>query len=197
MDGRVATFAVTLPGLTPEQAATRLAERDIAVWHGDYYAVEVMKRLGLAERSRPSRDHPLQHRRGSRSSPRRPRRAALGRLMLRLYWARNDGLGGHVFLGLEDIEQLLEEMAAQGMSGWLQLDRLEPGTVVARSGRLRPVAGLTGDEGARRREAVARLARLPGRRGRERRRRRPVTGQAPPRVLGRWQDASTRPGGKP
>ncbi|HXV34509.1 MAG TPA: hypothetical protein VD769_10915 [Gaiellaceae bacterium] len=50
--------------------------------------------------------------------------------MLRLYWARNDGLGGHVFLGLEDLERLREEMAAQGMSGWLQLERLEPGTVV-------------------------------------------------------------------
>ena len=26
--------------------------------------------------------------------------------MLRLYWARNDGMGGHVFLGLEDLERL-------------------------------------------------------------------------------------------
>ena len=50
--------------------------------------------------------------------------------MLRLYWARNDGLGGHVFLGLDDLERLLEEMNAQGMSGWIQLDRLEPGTLV-------------------------------------------------------------------
>ena len=50
--------------------------------------------------------------------------------MLRLYWARNDGIGGHVFLGLDDLEQLSEEMAAQGMSGWLQLERLEPGTLV-------------------------------------------------------------------
>lgn len=39
-------------------------------------------------------------------------------------------MGGHVFLGLGDLEQLMEEMAAQGMSGWLQLDRLEPGTLV-------------------------------------------------------------------
>jgi hypothetical protein len=39
-------------------------------------------------------------------------------------------MGGHVFLGLEDLERLREEMAAQGMSGWLQLERLEPGTVV-------------------------------------------------------------------
>ena len=50
--------------------------------------------------------------------------------MLRLYWARNDGMGGHVFLGLEDLEALREEMEAQGMSGWLQLERLAPGTVV-------------------------------------------------------------------
>ena len=49
MDGRVATFAVTVPGLTPEQAATILAERDLAVWWGDYYAVEVMRRLGLPD----------------------------------------------------------------------------------------------------------------------------------------------------
>jgi cysteine desulfurase family protein (TIGR01976 family) len=49
MDGRVATFAVTLPGLTPEQVATRLAEREIAVWHGDYYAVETMQHLELTD----------------------------------------------------------------------------------------------------------------------------------------------------
>ena len=49
MEGRVATFAVTVPGLTAEQAATRLAERDLAVWWGDYYALEVMTRLGLPE----------------------------------------------------------------------------------------------------------------------------------------------------
>jgi cysteine desulfurase family protein (TIGR01976 family) len=49
MEGRVATFAVTVPGLTPEQAATRLAERGLAVWWGDYYAVEVMRRLGLRD----------------------------------------------------------------------------------------------------------------------------------------------------
>jgi cysteine desulfurase family protein (TIGR01976 family) len=47
MDGRVPTFALTVEGLTPEQAASHLAARWLAVWHGDYYAVEVMKRLGL------------------------------------------------------------------------------------------------------------------------------------------------------
>jgi selenocysteine lyase/cysteine desulfurase len=49
MEARAPTFAVTVPGLTPEQAATRLAERDLAVWWGDYYAVEVMRRLGLPD----------------------------------------------------------------------------------------------------------------------------------------------------
>ena len=47
MVGRVPTFCFNLPGRTPEQVATELAARDIALWHGDYYALEVMKRLGL------------------------------------------------------------------------------------------------------------------------------------------------------
>jgi hypothetical protein len=50
--------------------------------------------------------------------------------MLRLYWARNDGLSGHVFLGLEDLRSLAAEMDAQGMAGWLAPERLEPGAHV-------------------------------------------------------------------
>jgi hypothetical protein len=50
--------------------------------------------------------------------------------MLRLYWARNDGMGGHVFLGLDDLRTLAAEMAEQGMTGWVALERLEPGTHV-------------------------------------------------------------------
>lgn len=49
MDGRVATFALTFDSLSPEGAATRLAERDIAVYWGDHYAIEVMRRLGLPD----------------------------------------------------------------------------------------------------------------------------------------------------
>ena len=49
MEGRVPTFCLTVRGLTPAMAAERLAERGFAVWHGDYYAVEVMDRLGLPE----------------------------------------------------------------------------------------------------------------------------------------------------
>ena len=49
MEGRVPTFAVTHAALTPDAVASRLAERKIAVWAGNYYAVEVMDRLGLAD----------------------------------------------------------------------------------------------------------------------------------------------------
>jgi cysteine desulfurase family protein (TIGR01976 family) len=47
MEGRVPTFAFRVDGLIPRQAAERLAERQIAVWDGDYYALEPMARLGL------------------------------------------------------------------------------------------------------------------------------------------------------
>jgi cysteine desulfurase family protein (TIGR01976 family) len=49
MEGRVPTFALTIEGVAPDEASRRLAERDLAVWHGNYYAVEVMKRLGLED----------------------------------------------------------------------------------------------------------------------------------------------------
>jgi len=47
MEGRVPTFAFRVDGLTPRAVAERLAERRIAVWDGDYYALEPMTRLGL------------------------------------------------------------------------------------------------------------------------------------------------------
>jgi cysteine desulfurase family protein (TIGR01976 family) len=47
MDGRVPTFAFKVEGRSPRSVAERLGERDIATWDGDYYAVEVMQRLGL------------------------------------------------------------------------------------------------------------------------------------------------------
>jgi cysteine desulfurase family protein (TIGR01976 family) len=49
MEGRVATFAFNHPDLSPRDIATRLGERQIAVWWGDYYAFEMMKRLGLGQ----------------------------------------------------------------------------------------------------------------------------------------------------
>jgi cysteine desulfurase family protein (TIGR01976 family) len=49
MAGRVPTFCFTVRRRTPVGAAERLAERGLAVWHGNYYAVEVMQRLGLPD----------------------------------------------------------------------------------------------------------------------------------------------------
>jgi cysteine desulfurase family protein (TIGR01976 family) len=49
MDGRVPTFAITLQQKTSDDVAEHLAERGIFVWHGDYYAVEVMRRLRLPD----------------------------------------------------------------------------------------------------------------------------------------------------
>ncbi len=49
MEGRVPTFCFNLPGRTPEEVATHLAGRDLAVWWGNYYAIETMRRLGLDE----------------------------------------------------------------------------------------------------------------------------------------------------
>jgi len=48
MHGRVPTFAFTVGELAPREVAERLAASGIAVWDGDYYAIEVMARLGLA-----------------------------------------------------------------------------------------------------------------------------------------------------
>jgi cysteine desulfurase family protein (TIGR01976 family) len=49
MDGRVSTFAFTHRERSAREIATRLGERGVGVWHGDYYAIEVMKRLGLED----------------------------------------------------------------------------------------------------------------------------------------------------
>ncbi|MEA3502126.1 MAG: cysteine desulfurase-like protein, partial [Actinomycetota bacterium] len=49
-DGRTPTFAVSVDGLHPDAVAEALGDRGIFVWSGDYYAVEVMRRLGVADR---------------------------------------------------------------------------------------------------------------------------------------------------
>jgi cysteine desulfurase family protein (TIGR01976 family) len=50
MDGRVPTFALTHPEHTSAELAERLAQLDIAAWHGNYYALEVLRALGLEDR---------------------------------------------------------------------------------------------------------------------------------------------------
>jgi cysteine desulfurase family protein (TIGR01976 family) len=49
MAGRVATFAFNVEGVATPDAATRLGDAGYAVWHGNYYALEIMKRLGLEQ----------------------------------------------------------------------------------------------------------------------------------------------------
>jgi cysteine desulfurase family protein (TIGR01976 family) len=45
---RTPTLMFTVEGLTSTEAATRLAEREVAVWDGNYYAAELERFLGLA-----------------------------------------------------------------------------------------------------------------------------------------------------
>ncbi len=47
---RTPTFALTCGARSPRQVAERLAARGIFVWDGNFYAVNVVDRLGLAER---------------------------------------------------------------------------------------------------------------------------------------------------
>jgi cysteine desulfurase family protein (TIGR01976 family) len=49
MEGRVATFAFNVDGIPTREAAARLGDAGFAVWQGNYYALEVMKRLGLED----------------------------------------------------------------------------------------------------------------------------------------------------
>jgi len=55
MEGRVPTFAITIAGHHPDDVAVRLAEQDIFVWSGHFYAVEVIARLGLEQAGGPIR----------------------------------------------------------------------------------------------------------------------------------------------
>lgn len=49
VEGRVPTFAFTIEGHDPDAVAAHLAERGIFAWSGHFYAVEVIRRLGLDE----------------------------------------------------------------------------------------------------------------------------------------------------
>ncbi|MBL8093420.1 MAG: cysteine desulfurase-like protein [Anaerolineales bacterium] len=46
---RVATVSFTLAGQHPRRVAEQLGEHDINVWDGNYYAYEIVRRLGLDE----------------------------------------------------------------------------------------------------------------------------------------------------
>jgi cysteine desulfurase family protein (TIGR01976 family) len=48
-EGRTPTFTIDIDGVSSAEVARRLGDRGIFVWSGDYYAVEVMDRLGVAD----------------------------------------------------------------------------------------------------------------------------------------------------
>ncbi len=49
MSGRAPTFCFNIPRRSPDSVAMALAERDLAVWHGNYYALAIMEYLGLED----------------------------------------------------------------------------------------------------------------------------------------------------
>jgi cysteine desulfurase family protein (TIGR01976 family) len=49
VEGRTPTFCFNVPGHSPRAVAEALGERGLYVWDGDYYALEPMRALGLAD----------------------------------------------------------------------------------------------------------------------------------------------------
>jgi cysteine desulfurase family protein (TIGR01976 family) len=49
LDARTPTVTFSVAGVAPDEVARRLAQDRVAVWSGNYYAVEVMQTLGLPD----------------------------------------------------------------------------------------------------------------------------------------------------
>ena len=49
LDERVATYSFRLKNLPPHKVAEKLAEQNIYLWDGNYYAINVTERLGLED----------------------------------------------------------------------------------------------------------------------------------------------------
>ncbi len=49
LDERVATYSFRLKGMHPRKVAEKLAEQNIYVWDGNYYAINVTERLGFED----------------------------------------------------------------------------------------------------------------------------------------------------
>jgi selenocysteine lyase/cysteine desulfurase len=49
MRHRVSTVSFTLQQKAPRQIAAELAKREIYVWSGDFYALDLVQKLGLAD----------------------------------------------------------------------------------------------------------------------------------------------------
>ncbi len=61
LEERVPTFAFTLDGWQPRQVAEMLAKRNVYVWDGNYYAINVTERLGLEDRGGMVRVGPVHY----------------------------------------------------------------------------------------------------------------------------------------
>jgi cysteine desulfurase family protein (TIGR01976 family) len=61
LEERVPTFSFTLDGWKPRQLAERLAEQDVYVWDGNYYAINVTDRLGLEDKGGMVRVGPVHY----------------------------------------------------------------------------------------------------------------------------------------
>ena len=104
------------PGPVAREVATLLAERDLAVWHGNYYSLETMRHLGLDGRRGARGDRALQHRGRGRPPARRARRPRVKLLVL----------GGPRFLGRAIADAAL---AARARADVLQPRADEPGAL--------------------------------------------------------------------
>src|SRR2546429_9830949 len=49
LESRCPTFAVRIDGRTPLELATKLGERGIFTWDGNYYAINLTERLGVEQ----------------------------------------------------------------------------------------------------------------------------------------------------
>jgi selenocysteine lyase/cysteine desulfurase len=49
MESRCPTFAVRIDGHTPLELATKLGNRGIFTWDGNYYAINLTERLGVEQ----------------------------------------------------------------------------------------------------------------------------------------------------
>lgn len=61
LDERVPTFSFTMQGLHPRQIAAKLAESDVYVWDGNYYALQISEQLGVEEKGGMVRVGPVHY----------------------------------------------------------------------------------------------------------------------------------------
>jgi cysteine desulfurase family protein (TIGR01976 family) len=61
LDERVPTFVFTVQGMHPRQVAEKLAESEIYVWDGNYYALQISEQLGVEEKGGMVRVGPVHY----------------------------------------------------------------------------------------------------------------------------------------